>query len=181
MKILDTATLTKDIHFPVTRAIYKVAPKRSWLEKVIKFFTYRRWFELYKDYVLWIPCLESYVFIPNTFVYDLASVPKLLNGFFNSNGMLLLGALPHDFGYRYECLLLIDEMTGELYRKSFTKKELDQIFENLCSWESKFYTASKVAEFTLGVVGFFGWKENRKACHVLDVDFPGLFAKESFK
>lgn len=177
MRIINMDAVTKDIHFPIQNAVYKEAPDRTWYQKLFKFFTYKRWFEIRKEYVLWVPLLESYIFIPEGFLYDLASVPKLLNGIFNSNGMLLLGALPHDFGYRYECLILVNEMTGEIYTRPFTKSELDGIFESLCAWESKFLKASKLARITLGVAGSIGWKENRKANHILYDEFPGLFAE----
>ena len=131
MKILDTAGFTKEIHFPIARAVYKVPPKRTWYQKIVKFLVYRRWSEIMSDYVLWVPVLDSYIFIPTAFLSDGASVPKILNSLFNTNGMLLLGAWPHDFGYRYKCLILVDEITGELYTRSFTKTELDEIFESL--------------------------------------------------
>jgi len=177
MRILDTAGFSKEIHFPISRAVYKVPPQRNWYQKIVKFLTYRRWDEVIIDYILWIPALNSYIFIPASFLSDGASVPKALNGLFSTNGMLLLGALPHDFGYRYKCLILVNEMTGELYTKSFTKSELDEVFESLCVWESGFKKASTLAKYTLTVAGFIGWNENRKANHVLNVDFPGLFAE----
>lgn len=174
--IIDTEGFVKDIHFPITQAVYKKAPVRNWYQKIFKFFTYRRWFEIKKNYILWVPILNRYIFIPNGFLYDLASVPKLLNSIYNSNGMLLLGALPHDFGYRYQCLVLVDEITGELYFRSFNKKELDEVFESLCAWESEFYKASKVAKIGLSLAGFIGWKENRKKNCILREDFPELFS-----
>ncbi len=177
MRILDTALFSKEIHFPIIRALYRSAPKRTWLQKIIRFFTYRRWYEFMFDYVLWVPSLDGYIFIPATFICDNASVPKLLSGLFNSDGMLLLGGYAHDFGYRYKCLLLVDEMTGELYRRPFAKFELDNIFEELCVMESKFPKASKVARITLGIAGHIGWLENRKANNILENDFPGLFVE----
>ncbi len=177
MRILDTVNFTKEIHFPISRAVYKVPPKRNWYQKLIKFLTYRRWSEVMVDYVLWVPLLNSYIFVPVSFLSDGASVPKALNGLFSTNGMLLLGALPHDFGYRYKCLILVSEMTGELYIKTFTKSELDEIFESLCAWESGFKKASNIAKKTLSVAGYIGWRENRKANNNLYADFPGLFAE----
>ncbi len=175
MKIIDTSDFTKEIHFPVTKAIYNIAPKRVWYQKIVNFITYRRWFEVDADYVLWVPILGSYIFVPKTFLFDGASVPKILNSIFSPTGILLLGALPHDFGYRYEKLILIDEMTGELYIRSFTKSELDEIFESLCVWESGFKKASAVAEKTLALAGSIGWRENRKKNSNLHDDFPEIF------
>lgn len=176
MRIFDPETFSKEIHFPIERAVYKVAPKRNWYQKLFKFFTYRRWFEVMSDYIVWVPVLNSYILIPFGFLSDGASVPKILNSLFNTNGMLLLGAWPHDFGYRYMCLILIDEQTGEMQIKPFTKSELDAVFESLCAWESKFNRAAAVATFVLSIAGFIGWNENRRAGNILEEDFPGLFA-----
>jgi len=175
MKKINPENFTKKIHFPITRAIYKKPPKRTWFQKLFKFFVYRRSFEMMEDYVLWVPCLNSFIFIPKRFVSDLASVPKVLNGIYNTNGMLLLGAWPHDFGYKYESLFLVDEKTGELTVKSFSKKELDNIFKSLCAWESGFKGAAAVAKEGLSLFGFTGWNENRKANHVLTEDFKEVF------
>ena len=89
-----------------------------------------------------------------------------------------MGALPHDFGYRYECLILVNSMTGVITIKPFLKSELDNIFQNLCEWESGFKIASAIAKNTLSVAGFIGWEENRKGNHNIHLDFPMLFIPE---
>lgn len=174
--IIDMTNVTKEIHFPIARAIYKKPPKRKWYQKIFKFLVYRRWSEVMVNYILWVPLLNAFILIPKRFLSDGASVPKVLNSLFNTNGMLLLGAWPHDFGYRYECLLVLDSLTGEVKVVSFPKKELDTIFESLCAWESGFNNASKVAKAGLSVGGFVGWNENRKEGHILYEDFPELLA-----
>lgn len=176
MKIVDLTTLSKEIHFPISRAVYNEPPKRTWYQKILKFITYRRFDEIMENYILWVPCLKSYVFIPASLIYDKASVPKVLNGFFNTDGMLLLGSLPHDFGYRYKQLILVHPTTGELYLEDFSKSELDEIFGSLCAWESGFPRAAAFATGILSIAGFIGWNENRKKNRNLREDFPGVFA-----
>lgn len=184
MRIFKLDTLRKDIHFPINRAIYKKPPKRSWWKKIWKFATYKRHYELMHDYVLYIPILDKYLFVPSGFLYDNASVPKVLSSFFNADGMLLLGALPHDFGYRYECLVFVDMVDGHLYIDPYTKKELDALFKYLCGYESGFKKASGMASFGLRLFGGFGWRSNRKRFNSLPKDFPSIYAEaedESFK
>ncbi len=170
--------LTQDIHFPVTRAVYKEAPKRNWFQKLWKFITYKRNYELREDYILWIPAKSLFLYIPAPFFYDNASVPKLLSSLFNPDGMLLLGALPHDFGYRYKHLIFINPFTGELYLEDYNKVELDHLFQYLCGYESKFEKASAVAGTGLSLFGFAGWNSNRKKDSRLYEDFPELFTEE---
>ena len=176
MRIISIDSLRKDIHFPIVRAVYESSEKNSWFKQMRLFFTYRRKFEVMEDYILWVPLLNAYIFVPSAFIFDGASVPKMLNGLYSPTGMLLLGALPHDFGFRYQCLVLINPLTGELYTKTFTKKRLDLIFKHLCSLESNMLLASNGAKLGLSVFGFIGWNSNRKLNKNLRQDFPSLFA-----
>lgn len=178
MKKIDLSKLTKEIHFPVTQAIYTPTPKRSWWRKLVNFVTYRRKFKFRQDYILWCPFLSQYIFIPNYFIFDGASVPKVLNGLFNPTGMLLLGAGPHDLGYRYKGLILVNQATSELFFQVFTKSQLDKIFKSLCIHESKMKAASSAATFVLRSFGYLGWRENRKKNSNLFKDFPELYIKE---
>ena len=47
---------------------------------------------------------EDYV-IPKGFQFDGASIPKFLRTFFSPVGVLLVGGLVHDYGYKYATLL----------------------------------------------------------------------------
>lgn len=170
-----TEKLSKEIHFPIIQAVYRQTPKRNWWSKLTNFITYRRKFKVRIDYILWCPSLSKFIFVPSYFVYDGASVPKILNGIFNPTGMLLLGALPHDFGYRYQGLFLVNPDTKEIEFSAFSKKQLDIIFKDLCIYESKMKAASSVATFTLKIFGFMSWKEHVKNSNTPQKDFPQLF------
>jgi len=50
---------------------------------------------------------ENFV-IPKGFKFDGASIPKFLASFLSPVGVLLIGGLIHDYGYKYETLLLKD-------------------------------------------------------------------------
>lgn len=51
---------------------------------------------------------EKYV-IPAGFTFDGASVPKFLASFLSPVGVLLIGGLIHDYGYKYKTLLKADK------------------------------------------------------------------------
>ncbi len=176
MKIVPIDNLRKDIHFPVIRAMYEPS-RNNWFKRMWSFFTYRRKFEVMKDYILWVSSLKAYLFIPNGFIFDGASVPKILNSLYSPTGMLLLGACPHDFGYRYKCLLFVDPVSGKLYINNFNKKELDAVFQELCTIESGMSIAASMAKLGLSIGGFTGWNQNKKQHNILQHDFPSLFAK----
>jgi hypothetical protein len=174
MKKIDLEKLTKERRFPAIRPLVQPNPK-SWLSRIRLFFTFRRKFEIVEDYVVWSEYLQKFVFIPKGFVFDGASVPKVLNSIYQSTGMLFYGASVHDHGYRYMCLVHVNKGTGELYVKHYPKSELDEIFRHLCAEESGLSTASGVATFGLTLFGFTGWGEARKNGKILSKDFPELF------
>ena len=181
MKTIDLKELTEEIHFPITRALYKKPPKRNFFQRLWKFVTFKRNYEVMEDYLLYIPSLNKWLFIPAGFKYDNASVPKVLNGLYNADGMLLLGSLPHDFGYRYECLVFVNPLDLSLYIEPYTKEQLDHLFKYLCAYESEFPKASGIAGFGLQLFGFLGWKSNRKNYKSLPDDFPEIFIEEPIR
>jgi len=176
MKVIDLSLCSGDLHFPVVQAL-PTKIQKNFFKRLFGFVTYRRSWKVREDYCLWVPSLSAWIFLPNQFVFDGASVPKLLGGLFSPTGMLLLGAAPHDFGYRYKGLFHVDHM-GCLKFVPYTKKQLDKIFKHLCSYESGMTKASSVATFTLGIAGFTGWNQNRKENRELTCDFPELFVPE---
>lgn len=177
MRIVTLRELYLDAHFPIVQAQLSSVRPSLW-SRFTSFITYRRKFMVIEDYVLYVPSLEKHIFVPKTFVFDGASVPKILNGIFSPNGMLLLGACPHDFGYRYQGLIVVERSTGLLEFESFTKKQLDSIFKDLCEWESGMPIASSTATTALSLFGFMAWKSNKKIPRNVSSDYPDLFMDE---
>ena len=176
MKTINVKKCTGGIHFPIIRALPTIR-EENFFKRLFSFLTYRRKWQIQVDYCLWVPSLASWIFLPKRFVFDGASAPKILNNLFSPMGMLLFGAGPHDFGYRYKGLIHIDAK-GCLRFVSYDQKELDNIFNHLCAYESGMKIAANIATGTLRVVGSKAWKENRKGNHILEDDFPELFVSE---
>ena len=172
---MSELNLTKDIHFPKVRAIYEPPKKRTLPRRIFKFLTYRRKWEVQEDYIIWSDKIGEYVFIPKGFIFDGASVPKILYSIYSPNGILLLGAAPHDLGYRYQGLILVNQKDNALFFRPYSKDWLDLIFDDFCSKESGLKIASKAATIVLGGAGYLGWYENRKKNCNLTTDFPNLF------
>ncbi len=179
--IIPQDKLIKDIHFPIIQAVHEPPVKMNWWKRFKRFMSYRRKWQVKEDYIIWSPFLKHYVFIPKNFVFDGASVPKMLNSVYAPNGVLLLGACPHDFGYRYAGLVLVYPVVNLLFFKPLTKKELDAVFQDFCAMESGMQQASSVATFGLRVAGFTGWNSNRKLNLELTNDFPKLFSEKDIK
>ena len=77
--------------------------KGFWGGLILWMFGSRHW-EITKDFNYSIRG-DNYV-IPKGFKFDGASVPKFLGQFLSPVGVLLIGGLMHDYGYKYETLLL---------------------------------------------------------------------------
>lgn len=173
-KQIDNSLLIKEIHFPKIQPL-PLNRKKSFFGRIKDFFTLRREFIILEDYYVWSEYLKSFIFIPKNFIFDGASVPKALNSLYNPMGMLLYGAGPHDFGYRYKGLILVNESLNINFFWKFSKTQLDKVFNDLCELESGMKKASSVATFALTLFGFTGWNEATNNNRKLEIDFPELF------
>ena len=94
------------------------------------------------------------VLIPKGFVFDGASIPRLLWFFLSPTGLLLIPGLIHDFGYRYDYIWVVgedgrickqDQAMGQDYwdevfysvgeqGKRHESDQLDGVAGSLCIW-----------------------------------------------
>ena len=168
--------LIKDIHFPLLKPL-ETQRNQKFFGKIKDFLTYRRKFEFVEDWCVYSKKIRQFIFIPKTFIIDGASVPKVLYFSYSPTGVLFYGSFPHDFGYRYEGLFLIDQYNNINFVK-FDKSDLDDLFLEICSQENHMPTVSKVAKTTLSIFGFTGWWSNRKKNNNIKEDFPQFFWTE---
>lgn len=162
-------------NFPIIQAM-QIVKEDDVSKKLFKFGTFRRRFRVIEDYLCWCKYLNRFILIPKGFVFDGASIPKIINSIFSPTGVLFYGALPHDFGYKYGGLLLIDKTVHKVLEfHHFSKSDLDEIFQELCAQESGMKVGSAVATFALKMFGFFAWKEHRKIDSNLSEDYPSIF------
>jgi hypothetical protein len=170
----DVSNLTTDNHLPIVRGVVE-NKQISFFKRLWRFFSFKRKWEIIENYILWCISLQAFILLPKKFIYDGASVPKALGAIYSTIGVLYLGAGPHDLGYRYEGLFLIDPVSGELRFQKMSKKELDEIFNCLCTQETGMNIASGIARNTLSVFGISTWKKHRKINLKPENDFPDLF------
>lgn len=170
----DVSKLTKELHLPVLKGVLETK-EISFIRRVFRFFSFNRKFEVMENYFLWWEEKQRFILIPKTFIYDGASVPKLLGTIYSTVGVLFLGAGPHDVGYKYEGLFLVNPDTGELVFQKMSKSELDVLFDELCRQETGMSTATRLAKHTLTVAGIIPWLRYRKENHKPEDDFPFLY------
>lgn len=105
--------------------------------------------------------------IPAGFEFDGASVPKFLATFLSPVGVLLMGGLVHDYGYKYATLQTAEG--GHLGYKD--QKYMDQLFRDICIEVNGFYVLNYLAYYALRLAGFVAWNGHKKrGTHVKQVN-----------
>ena len=123
---------------------------------VLWLLTTRKW-EITQD---WNYSINStnYV-VPKGFIFDGASVPKYFRSWLSPMGVLLIGGLVHDYGYKYECLLFAGK------NKATTKKSqkwMDKMFRDINIDQNGFKIINWIAYLALRLGGWLAWRKHRK-------------------
>ena len=128
--------------------------KGFWGAILLWSFGSRHW-EIAKDFHYTVNG-ENFI-IPKGFKFDGASVPKFLGQFLSPVGVLLIGGLIHDYGYKYETLLLKSGKTIGVK----PQKWMDEIFRDINIEVNGFYLLNYLAYWALRVGGFVAWNKHR--------------------
>ena len=132
------------------------ADKGFWGAIWLWIMTVRNW-TIMKDFTYTING-EKYV-IPAGFTFDGASVPKFLASFLSPVGVLLIGGLVHDYGYKYKTLLKADKKStcGDK-----DQKWMDETFRDINIKVNGFGFLNYLAYWALRIGGFVAWNGHRK-------------------
>ena len=132
------------------------ADKGFWGAIWLWIMTVRTW-TVMKDFTYTING-EKYV-IPAGFQFDGASVPKFLASFLSPVGVLLIGGLIHDYGYKYKTLLKADKKStcGDK-----DQKWMDETFRDINIKVNGFGFLNYLAYWALRLGGFVAWNGHRK-------------------
>ena len=97
--------------------------------------------------------------IPAGFTFDGASIPKFLRTFFSPVGVLLMGGLVHDYGYKYATLLKKNKKDTIGIKD---QKWMDKTFRDINIFVNGFYTMNYLSYWSLRLGGFMAWNGHRK-------------------
>ena len=136
--------------------------KGFWTAIMLWVFGTRRW-EITKDFHYSLNG-ENFI-IPKGFKFDGASVPKFLAQFLSPVGLLLIGGLIHDYGYKYETLLRKDKTTNGIR----SQKWMDKTFRDINIEVNGFYFLNYLAYWALRLGGWVAWNKHRKVNAKVDV------------
>lgn len=119
-------------------------------------FVSRKW-EIVSDYHYNIDGQD--LVIPKGFIFDGASVPKFLHTWLSPMGVLLVGGLIHDYGYKYQTLLCKGKKKAIGMK---TQSQLDVIFRDVNIVQNGFRLINYLAYYGLKLGGFAAWNKHRK-------------------
>ena len=129
--------------------------KGFWTGILMWLLTVRKW-EICEDFLF---TLEGKQYkIPAGFQFDGASVPKFLAMWLSPTGVLLMGGLVHDYGYKYATLM--DGRGGNVGYKS--RNEMDMLFRDISIEVNGFKFLNYLVYWTLVLAGFLAWNKHTK-------------------
>lgn len=141
----------------------------TWWFKIWVVLTSARRYQLAADWVFVLPDGRLAV-IPAGFVMDGASTPKFLWGILDPMGVLLLQGIVHDFGYRFDYLLIYDPETTTVSKQDVGagQKHWDKLFYAIGIHLTDLKFTGICSYYMLRLFGGIAWRQNRKL-HELDI------------
>jgi len=155
-KKVDSRVNFKYKDYPVMRPIRIATKGKGFFKMILMWLLGVRHWEIAKDFEYEIN-KQKFV-IPAGFKFDGASIPKFLHMFLSPVGVLLIGGLIHDYGYKYQTLLLKDGKT--IGKKN--QQWMDKVFRDINIDINGFYFLNYLAYWALRIGGFVAWNKHRK-------------------
>lgn len=118
------------IDYPVTKRVKRINTSDPTWERVKSWLFKSPLFVVTEDYYVYSKYLQKWIFVPKNFVYDYAST-KVFGFILRPTGVLALGSLPHDFGYRFGGLMVSDGPHDPYHFEEYTQLEIDRVLEGL--------------------------------------------------
>lgn len=154
---------------PVTQILPIVNRSDSYFKRLFCFLTKRPEHIIKEDYFCWIEEIEAWCWIPKNFVFDFASIPKVVP-IVNPTGVFAYAAVPHDFVYRFGCLLLSKKEGESFEAVPVSKWKGDRIFNSMAKQANGLGILDWIA--TLFLMIFGGIKYRPK--NIMQVDWNNL-------
>jgi hypothetical protein len=129
-----------------------------WKQIYIWLTAFRQW-EVIEDYYFFVPWLDVTVKIPQGFIFDGASIPRIFWLLLSPTGILFIPGLFHDYGYKYNYWL--DENGNRIF-EGYGQKFFDNQFGKLGEFINDMKVLDKVAWAVLRSFGWIAWNNHRK-------------------
>lgn len=99
------------------------------------------------------------LFMPKGFVFNGASIPRILRGIFSPVGLLFVPSVFHDYAYEHDYLLQVNAKCKIIrYRPGAGRAYWDRLFSKISSQVNGFSIGGKIARIALAVGGQLVWE-----------------------
>lgn len=149
------------IKMPVLRPIPIETKGMSWLKALWVWLTTTRQWEVVEEFTYY-RSPERFIIIPAGFVFDGASIPRLFWSVFSPIGILLIGGLIHDFGYRYRFIFVKYDKHETIYKIVVTRDMMDKIFFEVNTAVNGFKRLNLIPYLAVKWFGGFAWRANAR-------------------
>lgn len=168
----------KKILMPAMRPVPIKTKGLIWYKALWVWLTcFRKW-EILEDWYFQMPIINIWYMIPNGFIFDGASIPRILWIVFSPVGILFIPGLLHDFVYRYGFLFAVmtpdPEMDLTPVPLECTRWEADELFKEVAIIVNGFEYLNWLPYMALVFFGWPTWNEHRKNDRDVYADFPAI-------
>lgn len=153
--------MSEGIKMPVVRPLVMSTKGKSVWYRIRQSFKRRRWL-LVEPYTVYFKSLNKKYRVPVPFIFDFASVPIIFWPILNPTGVLLVGSVFHDYGYRYGGLYIQYPKENKFTFRVMSRGELDQLFEDITIEANGMKYLAKAAKWAVKVGGAYTWRQNKK-------------------
>jgi len=135
---------------------------KSFFYKLFTLFTVVRKWRVANDWYHRLPD-GNLAIIPHDFIFDGASVPKIMWWILSPVGVLLIQGLIHDFGYRYNYIWIVGKDGKPMkYMRGAGRKEWDSIFLKTGLNVNGMTIVDYITWALLRLFGWMAWNKNRR-------------------
>lgn len=126
-----------------------------------KWLTAKRVWKVQEDWYFCLPGMHYTFVIPHGFVFDGASIPRMFWWFLSPTGIMLIPGLIHDFTYRYDFVLVIQDGEKVPTQFHFGKRHWDKLFREVACEVNHIFILHWIVWVCVAGGGYFAWKKNR--------------------
>lgn len=150
------------MNMPTMRPLPIRTRKKSVLMRcLIWIFAVRKWV-LTEDWYYQLNA-DTKILIPKGFEFDGASIPRPLWALLSPTGLLFLPGLIHDFAYKYDLLIAVDDEGKQyFYQENAGRAYWDKLFRETGIKINGVALIDTLAWLALVLGGWYTWMQHRK-------------------
>jgi hypothetical protein len=139
----------------ITKSVPYLTALRRWITSI------RKW-EVLEEWSYELPD-KSTIYIPEGFVFDGASIPKVFWAILSPVGLLLTPGLIHDYAYENDMLKSYDsEGNPADYKSKAGRAYWDRLFRDVAIEVNGFKIINNIAWLALVLFGWIAWNAKRR-------------------